>query len=103
MVAVVCFPLWLKADERGGCTLVLHIQPGAKRSEVLGEYGEALKIRIASPAVDGRANEALIAFLAQKLSVTKAKCCLISGACSRKKRITVHGLTAIVVLERLLT
>ena len=59
---------WLQA--RGDAVLLtLHIQPGAKKTEVVGLHGDALKIRLASPPVDGKANEALIAFLAEKLGI----------------------------------
>lgn len=84
-----------------GCVLNLHVQPGAKRSEVVGEHGAALKIRVASPPIDGRANEALIAFLAERLGVAKASCTLLAGESSRKKRIAVAGVRAEAVLRHL--
>lgn len=84
-----------------GCILSLHVQPGAKRSEVVGEHGGALKIRVASPPVDGRANEALIAFLAERLGVAKASFKLLAGDSSRKKRIAVSGVAAGAVLRGL--
>ena len=84
---------WLRADG-AGVVLALHIQPGAKRSEVVGLHGEALKIRLAAPPVDGRANEALIAFLAERLGVPKARIELIAGQSSRAKRVRVDGITA---------
>ena len=58
----------------------VHVQPGAKRTEVVGLHGDALKIRIASPPVDGRANEALIAFIASRLSLPRAAVVLVQGA-----------------------
>ena len=81
---------WLVADG-DGVTLRLHIQPGAKKTEVAGLHGEALKIRLAAPPVDGKANACLIAFLADRLSVAKAAVSLVSGETSRAKRVHVSG------------
>jgi hypothetical protein len=74
--------------------LTLHIQPGAKKTEVAGQHGEALKIRLAAPPVDGRANDCLIAFLAECLGLAKARLELVSGASSRAKRIRVSATDA---------
>lgn len=74
-----------------GWTLALHVQPGAKRSQVAGLHGERLKLRIAAPALDGRANNALIAFVAEKLRVPKARVAVASGERGREKRVLVSG------------
>lgn len=84
---------WLRADG-DGVVLTLHIQPGAKRTECAGLHGEALKIRLAAPPVDGKANEALIAFLSKALGVSKSSVELISGETSRAKRVRVDGVDA---------
>lgn len=84
---------WLRADG-DGVVLTLHIQPGAKRSECAGLHGEALKIRLAAPPVDGRANEALVAFFAKALGVRKSRVELVSGETSRAKRVRVAGVDA---------
>jgi uncharacterized protein (TIGR00251 family) len=84
---------WLRADG-DGVVLVLHIQPGAKRTECAGTHGEALKIRLAAPPVDGKANEALIAYLAKALAVPKSCVELIAGQSSRAKRVRVDGVDA---------
>jgi uncharacterized protein (TIGR00251 family) len=81
--------------------LTLHIQPGAKKTEVAGQHGDALKIRLAAPPVDGKANDCLIAFLAKRLRVTKAGVELEVGASSRSKRVRIIGLAPATVLERL--
>lgn len=81
---------WLAADG-DGVTLRLHIQPGAKKTEVAGLYGEALKIRLAAPPVDGKANACLVAFLAARLGVAKAAIGLLSGETSRAKRVRISG------------
>ena len=79
---------WLR--EGGGRTiLTLHIQPGAKKTEVTGLYGDALKIRLAAPPVDGKANAALIAFVADRLGLAKSAVRLKSGQTSRHKVLEV--------------
>jgi uncharacterized protein (TIGR00251 family) len=67
------------------------VQPGAKRSEVVGLHGERLKIRVAAPALDGRANDALIAFVTEALRVPRRDVSLVSGERSRDKLIAVAG------------
>ncbi|MBK8338269.1 MAG: YggU family protein [Sterolibacteriaceae bacterium] len=83
---------WARAD---GDTVLLaiHAQPGASRSEAAGEHGAALKIRLAAPPVDGKANAALIAFVAQRLDVPRSQVELIGGAASRQKRLRVTGVS----------
>jgi uncharacterized protein (TIGR00251 family) len=92
---------WLVADGKG-VTLRLHIQPGAKKTEVAGLHGEALKIRLAAPPVDGKANAALIAFLAERLGVVKAGVSILSGDTSRAKYVRVAGADPALVRESLL-
>jgi uncharacterized protein (TIGR00251 family) len=75
---------WLRTGN-GRITLNLHIQPGAKKTEVAGLYGDALKIRLAAPPVDGKANAALIGFVADRLGLPKASVTLKSGQTSRRK------------------
>jgi uncharacterized protein (TIGR00251 family) len=82
---------WLTSDDKG-VTLRLHIQPGAKKTEVVGLHGKALKIRLAAPPVDGKANACLIAFLADQLGVAKTSISLVSGDASRAKRVRVAGM-----------
>jgi uncharacterized protein len=74
-----------------GWALALHVQPGAKRSQVAGLHGERLKLRVAAPAVDGRANDALIAFVAATLGVPKARVAVAKGERSREKLVVVSG------------
>ncbi|MDP1612272.1 MAG: DUF167 family protein [Sulfuritalea sp.] len=91
---------WLVADA-SGVTLRLHIQPGAKKTEVVGQHGEALKIRLAAPPVDGKANACLLVFLAERLGVAKSAVSLVSGDSSRAKRVRVTGIDATKARERL--
>ncbi|WP_265588335.1 DUF167 domain-containing protein [Chitinilyticum piscinae] len=69
----------------------LHIQPGAKQTAVAGLHGEALKIRLAAPPVDGKANQSLLAWLAEHFAVPLRQVELLSGAGSRQKRVAIHG------------
>lgn len=85
--------LWLRQGERQ-TTLTLHIQPGAKKTEVAGVHGDALKIRLAAPPVDGKANAALIAFVADRLGLAKSAVSLKSGQTSRRKVLEVAGAPA---------
>lgn len=91
---------WLDANSNG-VTLRLHIQPGAKKTEVVGPHGEALKIRLAAPPVEGKANACLLAFLADRLGVAKAAVSLVSGDSSRAKRVRVAGIEPALVRGRL--
>jgi len=91
---------WLTADG-DGVILRLHIQPGAKKTEVAGEHGEALKIRLSAPPVDGKANACLIEFLAKQLGVAKSAVALLSGDTTRAKRVRVDGVTTDAVTANL--
>jgi uncharacterized protein (TIGR00251 family) len=84
----VVMKTWLKSSETG-FSLTLHVQPGAKKTEVAGEYGEALKIRLAAPPVDGKANSALLAWLAQCFAVAKRDVTLLAGEKNRHKIVAV--------------
>ena len=88
----------------GGVVLSVHAQPGARRTEVVGRHGEAVKIRVAAPAVEGRANEALIAFVADEFGLRKSAVTVRSGGSSRHKRLRLDGIdptTAAQVVDRL--
>ena len=70
--------------------LELHVQPGAKRSEFAGKHGERVKIRLAAPAVEGKANEALVEFLAEHYGVPRRCVTIAAGAKSRAKRVVIE-------------
>lgn len=82
---------WLRREASGSLVLSLHVQPGARKTEIVGLHGEALKIRLAAPPVDGKANASLIEFLAERLEVPRTQVELVSGAASRLKRLRVRG------------
>jgi len=79
---------WLRA---AGTTseLSVHIQPGAAHSEVVGEHGEALKIRLHARPVEGAANLALIGFLAERLGIARTAVTILRGEKSRRKTVRV--------------
>lgn len=84
---------WFRVAGDGRITLTLHIQPGTKKTEFAGRHGDALKIRLAAPPVDGKANEALLKFIAETLGLAKSAVNLKSGQTSRRKVVEVGGAT----------
>lgn len=80
---------WWRVDTDGSITLTVRVQPGAKRSEVAGVYGDSLKIRLAAPASEGKANAALKAYLAQAFAVPEQAVTLVRGTKSRSKIVRV--------------
>jgi len=72
--------------------LELHVQPGARVSEFAGRHGERIKVRLAARAVDGKANEALVEFLAAHYRVAKRDVRITAGMKSRQKRVEISGL-----------
>lgn len=85
----------MKIEERdGGVRIAIHVQPRASRSEVAGAHGDALKIRLSAPPVDGAANEALVELLSERFAVPSRAVRILSGAQSRAKIVEIDGLTA---------
>lgn len=76
-----------------GVLFHVHVQPRASRNEVAGLHGEAVKVRLQAPPVEGEANATLVAFLAERLGVGRRAVEIVSGHHSRVKRVAVHGLT----------
>lgn len=72
-------------------TLNLHVQPGARRSEIVGLHGSALKIKVAAPAVDNKANAALTEFLSETLGIPKSAVAISHGAAGRRKVVEITG------------
>jgi len=83
-------PSWLKRVGTGW-TIAVHVQPGAKRSAVSGLHGERLKLRIAAPPIEGRANAAAAEFIAKSLGVARARVRVAAGERSREKLIAVDA------------
>lgn len=84
--------MWFRIED-SAIILTLHVQPGAKRSEIAGLHGEALKIRLAAPPIEGRANDALLRYLAELFSVPQRNVELLRGAQSRHKVVRISGST----------
>jgi uncharacterized protein (TIGR00251 family) len=81
-------------DVADGCTLSVRVHPGARKNGVTGVHAEAVKIALTAPPVDGKANEALIAFLADVLHLPRARVSLVAGATSRVKMVRITGKSA---------
>lgn len=77
-----------------GCTLSVRVHPGAKKNDVTGLHAGAVKISLTTPPVDGRANEALIEFVADLLRIPRARVALLSGMTSRMKVLRITGKSA---------
>ena len=84
-----------------GTTLTIHAQPGAKKSEIVGLHGEALKVRITARPIEGEANEALILFFSKIFGISKSKILLKQGGQSRHKVIELQGIDPTAALETL--
>ena len=84
---------WL-TDTPDGAVLSLRIVPRATKNAIQGEHGDALKVRLCAPPVDGAANAALVEFLAEAFALPRARVQLLSGQTSRNKRVLLAGLPA---------
>ncbi len=73
--------------------LTIRVVPGSSTNKVVASEGGVLRVKLTAPAVEGRANQALIAFLAKRLRVPKAKVTIVSGPFSRVKRVKVEGVS----------
>jgi uncharacterized protein (TIGR00251 family) len=81
-------------DSREGAILCVHVQPNATRTEYAGVHGEALKFRVAAPPVEGAANEALCAFLAERFGIPRSAVAVRAGHGSRRKRVLLKAVCA---------
>lgn len=82
-------PWWQLDAARGRVTLTLHVQPNARRTAIDGRHGDALKIRIAAPAVDDKANRALIDHLHERLALPSAVISIRQGSRGRRKIVEI--------------
>jgi uncharacterized protein (TIGR00251 family) len=90
-------------EERAGTArFVVHVQPRASRTGISGTHGDAIRVRLQAPPVDGAANEALVAFLAESLGVPRARVRIASGTTARRKTVEVDGVSR-ADIERLLS
>jgi hypothetical protein len=81
--------------------LVVHVQPRARRTEAVGRHGDAIRVRLAAPPVDGAANDELVRFVAKTLGVPRRAVRLVAGATSRRKVVEVDGINPEDVARRL--
>ena len=88
-------------EKDGGVTIRVRVQPRASRTEIIGEHAGAIKIRVAAPPVDGKANEECRRYLAKLLKVGATSVEIISGDSSRDKVIRVSNISALRILEAL--
>jgi uncharacterized protein len=82
-------------DRAEDCVLPVRAQPGAKKTAIVGEYHGALKIAVTAPPNGGRANDALIEALRDKLGLKRSQIELIGGQTSRDKKFLIHGMTRV--------
>jgi uncharacterized protein (TIGR00251 family) len=95
-------PTYLR-DSKDGVILRIQVQPQASRDEVVGAHGDFLKVKITAAPVAGAANKHLLKFLAKKLKIPQSQLSLKSGATSKKKSISIEGISGAEVQERLTT
>jgi len=86
-----------------GVIITVQVVPRAAKDAVQGLHGDALKIRLHAPPVDGKANEALISFLSEKFNIPKSNIALKSGLNQRRKIIAVNGISLAEIEKRLLS
>jgi len=94
-------PAKLPVPAPASCTLAIKAIPGAPRHEVCGWLGEAVKVKIHAPPLEGRANEALIEFLAETLDLPRRAVTLVRGDTARQKIVRIDGLALDEVKRRL--
>jgi uncharacterized protein (TIGR00251 family) len=84
----------VRVTETGGrVRFSVRVQPRASRSELVGEYGDAIRIRLAAPPVDGAANDELVAFLSNIFAVARKSVRILAGETTRSKLIEIEGIT----------
>lgn len=88
-------------DTTQGATFAVKVHPRARRNALAGEVGDALKLALTAPPVEGKANEACIQYLAELLGVARSAVTIVSGETSRQKIVRVAGVAAEEVRRRL--
>lgn len=80
-------------ESAGRVRFSVRVQPRASKSELAGEYGDAIRIRLAAPPVDGAANEELVSFLSSIFAVARKSVRILAGETARSKLIEIEGIT----------
>jgi uncharacterized protein (TIGR00251 family) len=91
------------SEANGAVRVSIYVQPRASRTEVVGEYGAAIKLRVAAPPVEGEANREVVRFLSKLLGIPAASVELVSGESGRRKVVELRGVTLEFVRSKLLT
>ncbi len=90
-------------DISGGATFAVKVHPRARKNAITGTVGDALKLSLTAPPVEGRANEAVIEFFADLFEIPRSSVTITSGATSRTKVVRIRGVNKAVVEQRLAT
>jgi Uncharacterized conserved protein len=85
------YPVFVSPARQGGWHLMLWVQPGAKKTEFAGVQDECLRVRLAAPAVENKANKALVSLIAECLGLKKAQVILAAGESSRRKCLYIES------------
>ena len=88
-------------ESNNGVTFAVKVHPRAKKNAITGEVGEALKLSLTAPPIDGRANDACIQFFSKLLNVPRSSITIASGQTSRTKVVRVAGLSAEEIRKRI--
>lgn len=89
------------SEKTDGCLLKCWIQPRSSRNDVVGIHGDALKIALTAPPVDGKANKELLKFLAKYFSLSKSGIQITAGESSRSKTILINGMRKDNIIKKL--
>ncbi len=92
---------WLGERKDGAVVLSLHVQPGARRTALVGIHGERLKIAVAPPPVDGKANKAVLKFLGKLFGCPSGSVSVVAGHGSRQKRVEIATITEAEVRQKI--
>lgn len=90
---------WIKETLKG-VLLSVRAVPRASKNEIQGVHGDALKVRLQAPPVEGKANEALIRFLSDALDISRAQLSIASGETGRNKKILISGISKLELIEK---
>ena len=93
-------PAWLRADN-DGVLIYVHLQPGARRTGLGGEHGDRLKVAVAAPPLEGRANDALVSWVAECLGLPRRQVSVTAGLRSRDKTLRASGVGVVQALRLL--
>ena len=91
---------WIRETTKG-LLLPVRVVPRASKNEIRGVHGDALKVRLQAPPVEGKANQALIRFLSETLSISRSQLSIAAGETGRNKAVLITGLSKPELLKRL--